>query len=219
MGRIVRRFARFFEQEMRGNFKQGEWTPALVIPIAQYEVGQRLHEVVLAVNALGGAGPAQPRAAYFATQVVAAVATATIAAISARMQVPAGIVVTGSTYGVHIEQELVAGEITVNWEGIRLELYGDGAGISATVHGIFMTNSIGVQPTAAYYFQRMAENGGVNVTSAFLISVGAGGDIFNLFTLLGVHTAWDSGTVPPGAAVGRIACLVNGVQLYIPLWN
>jgi len=214
MGRIVRRFARFWEQELRGNFKQGEWLPAVVVPIAQYEAGQRLHEVVLAANALGGAA----RAGYFACQVVAA-AVGTIAALHARMQVPSGIVVTGDTYGVHIEQELVDGTITGTWEGIRLEMYSDATAVIANVYGIFMTNYIQSAPVGNYYFQRMSENGGVTVDAAFYISVGGAGDITNLFYLAGAHTAWSAVTVPPGAQVGRIAVNVGGVQLYIPLWN
>ena len=214
MGRIVRRFARFYEQEMTGKFMQGVWGAALVEPIAQYEAGQRLHEVVLAANALGGAA----RAGYFAVQAVAAV-TAVLAALHARMQVPSGIVVTGDTFGVHIEQELVDGTISGTWEGIRLEMYSDATATINTVMGIFMSNYIQSAPGANYYFQRMSENGGVTVDAAFLVSVGGGGDITNLFTLLGAHTAWSDTVVPPGANVGRIAVMCNGVQLYIPLWN
>lgn len=219
MGRIVRRFARFWEQEMRGNFKQGEWLPAVVVPIAQYEVGQRLHEVVLAVNALGGAGPALPRAGYFAAQVVAAVTVLNIAALSARMQVPSGIVVTGDTYGVHIEQELVDGEITGTWEGIRLEMYSDATAVINTVMGIFMTNYIQAAPVGNYFFQRMSENGGQTVTAGFYLSVGGAGDITNLFYLAGTHTAWSAAVDPPGAALGRIAVNVAGVQRYIQLYQ
>ncbi len=215
MGRIVRRYARFYEQEMRGNLKIGEWTATEFLGITQYEAGQRLLEVFLEATALGGAA----RAAYIACQATVAVA-AVLGALHVRMQVPTGIVVTGSTYGIHIEQEITGtGQISATWEGIRMELYSPGTTTIAQVYGIWMTNFIQSAPTAGYDFMRFAENGGVTVVAGMRFAVGGGSDMTNLLFLAGNCTAWAAAVVPPGAQVGRIAVNVGGIQLYIPLWN
>lgn len=220
MGRIVRRFASFFEQEMRGNLKIGEWTAAAVLGIAQYEAGQRLHEVVLQSNALGGAS----RAGYFANQVTVSV-TAVPAALHARMQVPTGVVITGSTYGIHIEQEVTGtGQITLGMEGIRMELYAPNTTDLNIVYGIFMSNTIQSAPTA-YTFIRLDENGGQTVNTAIDIGIGGAGDILNVLTLRGAETAWNATTNPPGGGSGvgsnrgRFAVLVGNEQRWVQLYT
>ena len=215
MGRIVRRFARFYELEMRGNVKIGEWTATEFLGITQYEAGQRLLEVFLEATALGGAA----RGAYIACQATVAVA-AVLGALHARMQVPTGITVTGSTYGLHIEQEITGtGVITGTMEGIRMELYSPGTTTIASAYGMFMTNYVDSNPTGDYAFFRLTENGNSVVRSAFDIRVGGAADITNLFNLPGNPTAWDAATPAAGASTGRIAVLVAGVQLYLQLWT
>lgn len=219
MGRIVRRFARFFEQEIRGNLKQGEWTAAAVIPIAQYEAGQRLHEIVLAANALGGA----VRAGYFATQVVADVtpdADYGIGAFHARMQVPTGVTVTGSTYGIYVEQELVGtGNITLDWDGIRLDMWSNsGVAVGGDVHGIHVVNDITTAPTGAYELMRLSKHGAALCTAGLRIDCGVAGDMTYAFWFQGAPVAaWDAAIVPPGGIVGRVAVMCHGVPLWLAL--
>ena len=217
MGRIVRRFARFFEQEMRGNLKIGEWTAAAVIGITQYEAGQRLFEICLEATALGGAA----RAAYISCQATVAL-TGTLAAIHARTQVPTAIVVTGSTYGIYIEQELVGtGNITAAWEGIRLDMWSNsGVAVGGAIRAIHVVNDVATHPTGPYELMRLSKHGAALCDVGILIECGVAGDMTYAFEFQGTPVAaWSPVTTPPGAIVGRVAVLCHGVPLWIALHN
>jgi len=213
MGRIVRRFARFYEQENRGNTHIGLW--ATGNEITQYEADQVLFSSVIISNDLGGTVMGGEISVRVGESVVG-----NYRGLRVRAETEDNVVVTGSMYGMHLETSVIAalGQVTGTWEGIRLEMYSE-SGVASAIYGIFMTNHIPAAGAAGYYFQRMSENGGATVTAAFYFSIGGGGDMTNLFFLAGATTAWSAVTIPPGAQVGRIAVIVGGVQLYIPLWN
>ncbi len=211
MGRIVRRYGRFFELEMRGNLEQG-------LPgarLTQYEAGQYLHQIALSGTALGGNFGAASYNVY-----ADVTSTGVPRGLHVRMHVADGVVITGSTYGLHIEQEIVGtGEITIDYEGIRMEQYSPGTTTLNIVYGIFMTNYIQSAPTS-YFFQRMSENGGVTVDAAFYISTGGGSDMTNLFYLPGANTAWNpAGDITGGATAGFIQVWVGGIQKRIQLYT
>jgi len=215
MGRIVRRFARFYEQEMRGNWEQGLWGAGLGID--QYEADQVLHSSVLCTTMDG-----DPVAGYVGIHVNLD-HTGDISALRVRNTVDANIVLTGYNYGIHLEQEILGatGEVTGNYNALQIEQFSpSGVAVGGSMFGVRINNAFTTTPTGDYCFMRCSEGSGADVTSAFMISVGGTSDILNLFTLPGAPTAWNAAVAPPGAQVGRIAVMVGpGVQLYIPLWN
>jgi len=177
MGRIVRRFARFFEQEMRGNFEQGVWGTGII----EYEADQVLNSIVLATAGIAG----DPVAAYVGISVEAA-HVGDVRALRVRNAVDAAIVQTGFNYGIHLECEiLAAGDVTGNWNAHQIEMWSPSAvAVGGSVFAVRVVNVLTTAPVGDYCFMRFSETGGADVTSAIMIGVGGGSDITDLLTLI-----------------------------------
>ncbi len=93
-----------------------------------------------------------------------------------------GITVTGSSYGIHLELEVLGtGVVTGSWEGIRIELYNTaGTTLSSDVYGLFINNYQLGTITGSYHMVRLEENGTMIVDSVFFVGVT---DAVNFLTL------------------------------------
>lgn len=110
-------------------------------------------------------------------------------------------------------------EVTT-WEGMRVNMACAGDSVIASLSALHINNFVQVQPAGRYCFFDLRENApGITVDAAIYMALGGTTDITNLFELASGKTAWSSAVDPPGAALGRIAVLVGGVQRYIQLYQ
>lgn len=207
MGRLVRRYIRGYRIEARRDVRVGTWSSKLTQAVA----GQVLVEAAVDAIALGGA----VTGGYFGVNASVSF-TGTPRALRARMAVATGITVTGSTYGFHLEQEILGtGVVTASWEGIRLEMYSEAGTTAPDMYGIFMSNYV-AGTTGLLYFMRLQENVAAQMEAAFYIRVVDMDNLFYLFPT--VTTAWAQ-TGNPANQNGWIKVDLAGTIRYIRLYS
>jgi len=184
-------------------------------PLTQGEAGQIVISAVINAIALGG----DVEAGAFIVNATISM-TGSPRALYAKMDIEAGVVVTGYTRGAFIETNINAlGESTSYWSVLKLDMWADATAIVNQLSAIYLSNYVQVQPIYRYTFLDVRENAAVTVDCFAYVGIGAAADITNLFVLPSLKTAWSHATPPPGAVVGRIAVEVGGVQRYIGLYN
>ena len=234
MGRIVRRYARFYEQEQRGNFEQGLWGAGLGID--DYEASQILHSTVLCTTGIDGSPIAgqvgvHVNAAHVGDVIAhkvrasldAAALTMTGDLFGTRRDVDVGdaTVLTGHLAGVY-DQITIQGEVTSWVIGHRYGIEADaGATLGGDVWGLSIGNYMLVQPAGAYDMIRIAENGTAIVDRIFHIGCNDVRYFMRLTNIPG-SGAWDQVTDVTGgggnASVGFLLVQVPAGTRRIPMY-
>lgn len=186
-------------------------------PLTQTEADQVVVSAVVNAIALGG----DVHGGYFGVK-GSVTATANLRGLRARVTINDGITITGFTYGLHIETEVLGAGVAAGlFEGMRLEKYVEsGADLTgATVYGIHIANSIASAPSS-YSFMRMSENAASTVDSIFLIVKGASClGMTYLFDVVGQPPIFFTTVGTPSGDGGQIVVRMGGNVRYIKLWT
>jgi len=217
MGRIVRRFARFYELVIRGNFGQGAWGAGE--GIEQYEADQILHSSVICTTALGGVVVAGLHGVHVNEDM-----TGDAYASRVRATVDANIVLTGNLTGTRTETEVLGatGEVTGTTMGHLIEMYSEaGCQFDSDVRGIFVSNyNLGTM-NSTYELVRLEENGTAvpdNILGVYVLDATT---FLHLTPNVPAGGAWSNvgdKTGGGGAGTGWIKVTVMGVAKYLQLY-
>lgn len=219
MGRIVRRFARFWQQELRHSLRIGEQA----VPLVMTTLDQRALEISLeATAALAVAGTVQ--AAYLETRtavtIVGNLRTARIQAIVSGIGV-----VPGDVRAAYIRALVLdTGEVTGEFTGLFIELNTPLGATLGDVYAIHVGNMVRVTPGTQYDILRVDENGGGDITNLISAHIAGGSDIEFFFHFAQDRAAWGNagGDRTAGSATnanGWLRVSTGGGVRYIQLFN
>jgi len=218
MGRIVRRFARFYQQELRHSLQAG----SEIVPLQQAIIDQRVIEASMTAF-LGIAGTVQ---ALFASVQTSVAMTGNLRAGRVQAMVLAVGSVTGDLRALYVRAVCRAtGAVPGEFTGVFIELNVDNTvALTGDVMAIHIGNMMRVAPTGMYSIMRLDENGGALIDNIFMFAVAAGSDVTDLFYFAQNTTAWNAlgdriGAGAPNAnALGWLRVSFGGAPQYIQLF-